>query len=266
MGDLSSKLPAAEMTRSPKTSDLLLTAHPQGRCSHKELSVWMILKAQGMKLCNNTSVSGCTLTGIVCELEIFQMRFNLHWTLFYERKTLLKNWCFQTVVLETFESLLDCKEIKPAHPKGNWSWISIGKTNAEAPILQPPDAKSQIIGKDCDAAKDWGQEKGATGDKMVGWHHCLNGREFEKTPGDGEGQGNLACCSPWGCKESSTTEGLNNSNTDFLRKDLLSYLTKIMGKPSLYSTCVRVVSPFFPSHLSPTHGNIFWTWKSLKEI
>ena len=79
---------------------------------------------------------------------------------------------------------------------------------------------------------------------MVGWHYCLNGREFEQTPGDGEGQGNLACCSPWGCKESSTTEGLNNNNTDFLRKDLLSYLTKIMGKPSLYSTGVRVVSPF----------------------
>ena len=80
---------------------------------------------------------------------------------------------------------------------------------------------------------------------------------FEQTLGDGEGQGSLACCSPWGRKESSTTEGLNDNNTDFLRKDLLSYLTKIMGKPSLYSTGVRVVSPVFPSHLSPTHGNIF---------
>ena len=159
LGDLSSKLPAAEITWLPKTSDLLLTVHLQGRSIHKELSVWMILKAQGMKLCNNTSVSGCTLTRIICELEIFQMKFNLHWTLFYERKTLLKNWCFQTVVLETFESLLDCKEIKPANPKGNWSWISIGKTNAEAPILWPPDAKNWLTGKDPGAGKDWRQEE-----------------------------------------------------------------------------------------------------------
>ena len=167
LGDLSSKLPAAEITWLPKTSDLLLTVHLQGRSIHKELSVWMILKAQGMKLCNNTSVSGCTLTRIICKLEIFQMKFNLHWTLFYERKTLLKNWCFQTVVLETFESLLDCKEIKPANPKGNWSWISIGKTNAEALILQPPDAKSQLIGKDRDAAKDWGQERERRGTRWL---------------------------------------------------------------------------------------------------
>ena len=182
-------------------------------------------------------------------------------------KKLLKNLCFQTVVLETFESPLDCKEIKPVNPKGKRSWIFIGRTNAEAeaPILRPSDAKSWLIGKDHDTGKDWGQEKGATEDEMVGWHHCLNGCEFEQTSGAGEGQGNLACCSPWGCKELNMTEWLNN-NTDFLRKDLLSYLTKIMGKPSLYSTGVRVVSPVFPSHLSPTYGNIFWTWKSLKEI
>jgi len=117
----------------------------------------------------------------------------------------LKNWCFQTVVLEkTLESPLDCKEIKPVNPKGNQSWIFIGRTDAEAkaPILWPPDAKSWLTGKDPDTGKDWGQEKETTKDEMVGWYHRLNGHEFEQTPGDGEGQGSLAYCSPWGRKES----------------------------------------------------------------
>ena len=117
----------------------------------------------------------------------------------------LKNWCFQTVVLEkTLESPLDCKEIKPVNPKGNQSWIFIGRTDAEAkaPILWPPDAKSWLTGKDPDTGKDWGQEKETTKDEMVGWYHRLNGHEFEQTPGDGEGQGSLAYCSPWGHKES----------------------------------------------------------------
>ena len=88
-----------------------------------------------------------------------------------------------------------------------------GRTDAEAvtPILRPPDAKNWLIGKDPDAGKDWGQEeKGMTQDYMVGWYHWLNGHEFEATPGDGEGQGSLACCSPWGHKESDTSERLNN--------------------------------------------------------
>ena len=113
---------------------------------------------------------------------------------------------------EDFESLLDCKEIKPGNPKGDQSWIFTGGTDAEAeaPILWPPDLKSWLIGKAPDAGKDWRQkEKGMTEDKMVGWHHWLNGHEFEQAPGDGEGQG-LACCSPWGCKESDATEQLNN--------------------------------------------------------
>ena len=114
-----------------------------------------------------------------------------------------KNWCFQTVELEnTFAGPLDCKEVKPVIPKGTQPWIFIGRTDAEAPILWPPDAKNWFIGKDPDAGKDWwGQEgKGATEDEMVGWYHQLNGHEFEQTPGDGEGQGSLACCSPWGPK------------------------------------------------------------------
>ena len=123
------------------------------------------------------------------------------WELDHKEGWAWKNWCFWTVVLEkTLESSLDCK-IKPINPKGNQSWIFIGRTDAEAeaPILWPPDAKSWLIGKDSDARKDRGQwEKGTTEDELVGWHHQLNGHEFEQAPGDGEGQGSLVCCSPWG--------------------------------------------------------------------
>ena len=123
-----------------------------------------------------------------------------------------KNWRFWTVVLEkTLESPLNLKEIKPVHPKGNQSWIFIGRTDAvaETPILWPPDAKNWLIGKHLDAGKDWRQEKGMTEDEMVGWHHQLNGHEFERVLGGDEGQGSLVCCSPWGHKESDTTEGFN---------------------------------------------------------
>ena len=102
-----------------------------------------------------------------------------------------KNWCLQTVMLEkTFESLLDCKEIKLVNPKGNQPWIFIGRIDAvvEAPILWPPDVKSQFIGKDPDAGKDWRQEeKRVTDDEMIGWHYRLNEHEFEQTPEDSEG-------------------------------------------------------------------------------
>ena len=113
--------------------------------------------------------------------------------------------CFQTVVLEkTLESPLDCKEIKLVSPKGNQSWIFIGRIDAEVetPILWPPDAKKWLIGKYPD------DEKGTTEDEMVGWHHQLDGPEIEQAPSVGDGQGRLACYSPWGCKESDTTEWL----------------------------------------------------------
>ena len=113
---------------------------------------------------------------------------------------------------KTLESALNCKEIQPVHPKGDQSWVFIGRTDAKAEtlILWPPDAKSWLIGKDPDAEKDWGQEeKGTTEDEMAGWHHWLDGHEFEWTPGVGNGQGGLACSDSWGCKESDTTERLS---------------------------------------------------------
>ena len=122
-------------------------------------------------------------------------------------------WCFWTVMLEkTLESPLDCKEIKPVNPKGNQSWIFIARTDAEAeaPILWPPDSKNWLIGKDPDAGKDWRlEDKGTTEDEMIGWHHQLDGHEFEQALGDGDGQGGLACCSPWGCKDLDMIERLN---------------------------------------------------------
>ena len=101
---------------------------------------------------------------------------------------------------KTLENSLDRKEIKPVNPKGNQSCIFIGRTDAEAPILWPPDEKSPLIGKDPDAGKDRRQEEKMTEDKMVRWHHQLNGHEFKQALGDGEGQGSLVCYSPWGCR------------------------------------------------------------------
>ena len=135
------------------------------------------------------------------------MRVGLH----YKDTWASKNWCFWTVVLEkTLESPLDCKEIQP-HPKGNHSWIFIGRTDAEVetPILWPPEAKNWLIGKDPDTGKDGRQEEKGRLKGMVGWHHRLNGHEFEQTLWVGDGQGSLACCSPWGCKELNMTEQLN---------------------------------------------------------
>ena len=107
-------------------------------------------------------------------------------------------------VEKTLESPLYSKEIKPVSDKGNQPWIFIERTDAkvEAPVLWPPDVKSQLIGKDPDIVKNWGQEeKGATEDEMIGWHYWLNGHEFEQTPGDSEGQGSLVWCRPWDHKK-----------------------------------------------------------------
>ena len=134
------------------------------------------------------------------------------WELDCEEGWVLKNWCFWSVVLEkTLESPLDCKEIQPVHPKGDQSGDFFGGNDAKAetPVLWPPHAKSWLIGKDSDAGRDLGQEeKGTTEDETAGWHHWLDGHEFEWTPGAGDGQGGLACCDSWGCKELDTTEQL----------------------------------------------------------
>ena len=124
------------------------------------------------------------------------------WELGCEESWVPKNWCFWTMVLEkTLESPLDCQEIQPVHPKGDQSWVFFGRNDAktEAPVLWPPHVKSWLIGKDPKAGKDWGQEeKRMTDDEIVGWHH--HGHEFELTLGCSEGQGSLACCNPWNCK------------------------------------------------------------------
>ena len=139
------------------------------------------------------------------------------WELDRKEGWVLKNWCCLTVVLgKTLESPLGCK-IKPVKPKGNQAWIFIGRADAEAeaPILWPLDVKNWLIGeKDPDAGKDWRQEeKGMTEDEMVGWHHCLRGHEFEQALGVGEGHGSLVCCSPWGRKESDTTDRQQQSHS-----------------------------------------------------
>ena len=144
----------------------------------------------------------------------------------YKESWVQKNWCFWIVVLEkTLESPLDCKEIQLVHHKGEQSWVFIGRTDFEAETpkpLWPPHVKSWLIWKYPDAGKDWGlEEKGTTEDEMVGWHYRLDGHGFGWTPGVGDGQGGLECCSPWGRKESDTTEWLNW--TELKRQNVSNY-------------------------------------------
>ena len=137
------------------------------------------------------------------------------------------NWCFWTVVLEkTLVSPLVCKEIQSVHPKGNQSCIFIERTEAEAetPVLWPPDAKSRLIRKYPDVGKEWWQEEeGMTEDRKAGWHHWLDRHEFEQGLRDGEGQGSLACCNPWGCKQSGTSKQQQQLNKN-INKELISLL------------------------------------------
>ena len=118
----------------------------------------------------------------------------------HQKADVFELWCWRRLWRES----LDCNKIQPVHPKGNQSWIFTGRTDAEAeaPILLSPDVKSWLIRKAPDAGKDWRrEEKGTTEDEMVGWHHWLDGHEFEQALRVGDGQGSLECFSPWGCKE-----------------------------------------------------------------
>ena len=173
------------------------------------------------------------------------------WELDCEEGWALKNWCFWTVVLQkTLESPLDCKEIQPVHSKGDQPWDFFGRNDAKAEpaVLWPPDVKSWLIGKDSDAGRDWGQEeKGMTEDEMAGWHHGLDGRESEWTPGVGDRQGGLACCDSWGCKESDTTEQLNwtealNSVKSFAINIFLTNKLQI-AIPPMASSCGLCAHP-----------------------
>ena len=171
-------------------------------CSLEEKWEWTLLciKKQSITLLTKVWTIKATVFPVV--------KYGL-WQLDHREGWAPKNWCFQTVVLEnTFESSSDSKEIKPVNPKGNQPWIFIGRTDAEAkaPILWPPDVKSWLTGKEPDARKDWEQEEeGATEDEMIGWNSQLNGQEFERTQGDSEGQGSLACFSSWSCQELDMT-------------------------------------------------------------
>ena len=129
-----------------------------------------------------------------------------------------EHWRIDAFKLWCWKRLLDCKEIQPVHPKGNQSWLFIERTDAEAPIVWPPEVVSQLIGKDPDAEKDWRQEKGMTEDEVVGWHQQLDGHEFEQAPGVGDGQRGLVCCSPWGHRVGQ--DWVTEANWDDLYKPL----------------------------------------------
>ena len=160
-----------------------------------------------------------------------------------------KNWCFQIVGLEkTLESPLDCKDIKPVNPKGNQYWIFIGRTDtkAETPILWPPHAKNRLTGK------DWRQEeKGTTEDEMVGWHHQLNGHEFEPASGVGDGQGSLACYSPWGHKELDMTEQLNWFHHNLANKKCCHIFFNFVPPLQLRKACLWAIFYVFCMSFSP---------------
>ena len=184
-------------------------------CKFEIKRCWLLGRKSMMNVDSILKSKDITLPTKICLVKAMVFPVVIYgcesWTI--KKIWLPKNWCFWTVVLEkTLESPLDCKEIQPVHPKGNQSWIFIERTDAEAetPKLWPPDVKNWLTVKDPDAEEDWKQkEKGMTDNEMVGWHHWFDGHEFEHALGVGDGQGRLACCSPWDRKESDLTQQLN---------------------------------------------------------
>ena len=173
-----------------------------GDCSH-EIKRCLLL---GRKVMTNLD-SILTSRDITLSTKVHKIKAMVFPVVMYgcESWTMKKTerWRIDIFELWCWRRLLDCKKIKAVNHKGNQSWIFIGRTDAEAeaPIFCPPDAKDWLIGKDHHSGKEWRQEeKGPTEDEMVGWHHQLDGHEFEQAPGVGDGRGSLVCCSPWGCK------------------------------------------------------------------
>ena len=170
------------------------------------------------------------------------------WELNCEEWKALKNWYFWTVVLEkTPEGPLDRKEIRSVHPKGNQPWILIGRTDAEAeaPILWLPDGKSWLTGKDPDVGKDWSSRRREW--QRMRWLDGFNGRKLGQTPGEGEGQGGLACCSPWDREESDTTWELNTHI-----QELLGYLSYE------YYFLVNIICPKLEKAMAPHSSTLAW--------
>ena len=184
------------------------------------------------------------------------------WELDCEEGWAPKNWCFWTVVLEkTLESPLDCKEIQPVHSEGDQPWDFFGRNGAktETPVLWPPHAKSWLIGKDSDAGRDWGQEeKGMIEDEMAGWHHWLDGRESEWTPGVGDGQGGLACYDSWDRKELDTTERLNWAKLNWI-SILFIYICNISCLYPFICWLTFRMHPYF-GHMILKFSFAFWSF------
>ena len=205
-----------------------------GDCSH-EITRWLVLGTEAMTNLYIILKSGdITLLTKVCLVKTMVFPVAMYgcksWSINKAeqwRIDAFELWCWWRLFF------MDSKEIKTVNPKGNQSWIFTGGTDveAEATMLWPLDVKSQLIGKDLYAGKDWRQEeKGTTEDEMVGWHHQLNGHQFVQTLGDGERQGSLICCSPWGHKESDRTEKLKNNNK-LIGTDI--FLWKLLEEPSI---------------------------------
>ena len=182
------------------------------------------------------------------------------WQLDCEESWVPKNWCLWPVVLEkTLESPLDCKEIQRVHSKGDLSWVFYGRNDAKAetPELCPPHVQSWLIGKDFDAGRDWWQEeKGMTEDKISGWHHWLDQRESEWTPGVGDGQGGLACCDSWRRKESDMTQRLNWT-------ELMSLLLNMLSRfiITFLPSNKRLLISWLQSQITTNCGKFLKRWK-----